>query len=119
MNKPVTPTMHAAVDYGMAAKLMTAPHLFGFSKRARRVFACLGMIAGVANATTEHPLSVKPVIPFRTHRLVDLASLPAFVFLPVLTRITKEPGPRRLWLGTIGAIAALYVLTDWDADPRT
>lgn|SRR5690625_4574357 len=119
MEKPITPTRHAAIDYSMAAGLLALPRLLGFSERAKRVFTTLGLIATAASATTEHRLSVKPMIPFKTHRIVDLASLPVFLLLPLLAKITTERGPRRMWLATLGGIVVVYALTDWDADPAT
>ncbi|UNX55012.1 hypothetical protein MF406_01610 [Georgenia sp. TF02-10] len=117
MEKPLSPGGHGATDYAMALTLLAAPRLLRMSKRARRVFGMLGATQGTVNALTVQPLAVKPVIPFRTHRVIDLASSPVFALLPVLTGVAKQRRARGLWLAMTVGLAVEYVLTDWDAKP--
>lgn len=113
--KPLTPTVHSALDYGVGAALLTAPHLLGLSRGARTFFGAFGAVATAVNALTDSPLGVRRVIPWRTHRAIDLASDPLYVALPLLTGIAKEPRARALWLASTALLAANVLLTDWDA----
>ncbi|GAA2722637.1 hypothetical protein [Cellulomonas aerilata] len=115
MTKPISPTAHAALDYGLGATLLTAPYLLGLSRRARVFFGGFGALAAVVNAFTDTPLSVRPVIPLQTHRLIDLATDPAYLLVPVLSGIVRERRARTLWLATTALLAANVALTDWDA----
>ncbi|VTR75830.1 hypothetical protein [Cellulomonas hominis] len=115
MTKPLSPTLHSALDYGIGATLLTAPHLLGLSRGAKAFFGGFGAVATVVNALTDSPLGVRRVIPWRTHRVIDLASDPLYLALPLVTGIAKDPRARALWLATSAALAAAVVLTDWDA----
>lgn len=115
MKKILSPKAHGALDYGLMATLVAAPPLLGLSRRARTVFGALGVNAGVVSGLTAQPLAVKPLISFQTHKKVETVAIPVYALLPVVTGAVKEKRARVLWLGTIAALVAGYVLTDWDA----
>lgn len=115
MDKPISPTAHSALDYALGATLLTAPHLLGLSRRARVFFGVFGALATAVNALTDTPLSVRRVIPFRTHRLIDLATDPVYLTVPVLSGIVRERRAAGLWLATTAVLAGQVALTDWDA----
>ncbi|MDD9206264.1 hypothetical protein PU560_07245 [Georgenia sp. 10Sc9-8] len=119
MRKPLTPKAHAAMDYGLMVGLVTVPRLLGLSERAQTVFAALGLNAGAVNALTAQPLSVKPVISFKSHQMVDLGAMPVYFLVPAAAGVAKEPRARVLWLAMAACLAATYVLTDWDAGTGT
>ncbi len=114
MTKPLSPTAHAALDYALGATLLTLPHALGLSRRARVFFGAFGALATVVNALTDTPLSLRRVIPLRTHRAIDLATDPLYVAVPVLSGIAREPRARALWLATTALLAGSVALTDWD-----
>ncbi|GIG28539.1 hypothetical protein [Cellulomonas marina] len=107
--------VHAALDYGVAATLLTAPHLLGTSTRAKVFFEAFGALATTVNALTRTPLAVRPVLSLRAHRTADLLADPLYLALPLVTGIAKEPRARALWLATAAMLAASVALTDWDA----
>ncbi|WP_136517894.1 hypothetical protein [Cellulomonas telluris] len=115
MMKPISPTVHAALDYGVAGALLTVPHVLRMSTRATVFFGAFGTVATVVNALTRTPLGIKPVLSLRAHRTADLVSDPLYVLLPVLTGISKEPKARALWLTSTALLAGSVALTDWDA----
>ncbi|MFC8192659.1 hypothetical protein ACFUMH_13465 [Cellulomonas sp. NPDC057328] len=116
MTKPISPTVHAALDYGVAGTLLTVPHVLGMSTRAKVFFGAFGTVATVVNALTRTPLALKPVLSLKAHRTADLLSDPLYVALPLLTGIAKEPRARTLWLATTALLAGSVALTDWDAE---
>jgi hypothetical protein len=115
--KPVSPALHGLLDYGIAAGNLVLPSLLGMSGRARAVFGAFGVQVAVVNALTAQPYAVQRLIPLRVHRRVDLAGAPAYVAVPLLTGAVRERRARVYWFATTAALLALYVLTDWDADP--
>ena len=118
MTKPLSPRTHVALDYAVGAALLTLPHALRLRRRARIFFGAFGALAAVVNALTDAPLGVRRVIPFRVHRLIDLATDPLYVAVPLLSGIAREPRARALWLATTGALATSVALTDWDAPTR-
>lgn len=115
MRKPISPTVHAALDYGVAGTLLTVPRVLGMSTRARVFFGAFGTLATVVIALTRTPLAVRPVLSLRAHRTADLPADPLFVALPLVTGIAREPRARALWLTTTALLAGSVALTDWDA----
>jgi hypothetical protein len=115
MTKPLDRTAHVALDYALGTALLTAPLLLGLSTRARTFFGAFGAVTATVNALTDSRLGVRRLIPFRTHRAIDLAADPLYLALPLLTGIAKEPRARALWLGSAALLGAAVLLTDWDA----
>lgn len=115
MRKPISPTLHGALDYGFLAAMLTVPKLLGLPRRGRAVAAAFGAAQGGLNAVTDQPLAVRHLVPFRLHGAVDLAALPAVVGLPLLTGVLRDRRARAFFLGSGAALAAVYAFTDWDA----
>ena len=115
MDKPLSPRAHVGLDYAWGATLLTLPHLLRLSGRARAFFGLFGALALAVNALTDTPLGVRRVIPFRTHRVIDLATDPLYALLPLTTGVVREPRARALWLAGGALLAGSVTLTDWDA----
>lgn len=116
--KLLSPTVHAALDYGLGAALMTLPRALGLNRRSTVFFGAFGAVAVVVNALTRTPLGVRPLIPFRTHRTVDLAADPVFLTLPLVIDIAREPRARALWLASSALLVGNVLLTDWSEQTR-
>jgi len=115
MRKPLTPQKHAIVDYVFLAANLTGPALVGASPRAKVLFASFGAVQGSLNAFTDQPLAIKRLIPFKVHGLIEKYSGPAYVALPLLLGVHRNPRDRALWLGMGAALITAYNLTDWNA----
>jgi hypothetical protein len=115
--KPISPAQHGLLDYGLAAAHLVVPRLLGTSGRARAVFAAFGLAVGAVDALTVQPYALRPVLPFEVHRRIDLASAPAFLAVPLITGVAKEPRARTWWLVASAVLLTTYALTDWSADP--
>jgi hypothetical protein len=112
---PITPRLHGLLDYGVSATDLLLPSLLGMSGRARAVFAAFGAAQGAVNALTVQPYAAAARVPFRVHGRIDLASLPVVLGLPPLLGLHREPRARALWLVLGAGLAAVWVLTDWQA----
>jgi hypothetical protein len=117
MKKPISPTTHSLIDYGMATLLSLAPTLLNLRGPAKRLsYAFGGEVAGL-NAMTANRVGLTPTIPFRTgHRYADLGNLAAMAILPIVTGAVKHKKARWFFLGVLVAAAATALLTDWDGD---
>jgi hypothetical protein len=118
VRKPISPAQHGLLDYGLAAAHLVVPRLLGTSGRARAVFAGFGLALGAVDALTAQPYALRPVLPLEVHRRIDLGSAPAFLAVPLLTGVAKEPRARAWWLVAAAALLTTYALTDWSASPR-
>lgn len=112
--KPITPRLHGAVDHAACALMLAAPRLLRLDPGARRIsYALAGSYLGVS-ALTDYPLAVRRVIPFPVHGKIELSTLPALLLAAAVQGGSRE---RAYFLGLAGTVAAVYTLTDWDANP--
>ena len=98
--------------------MLTVPTLLRMPRRARAVAAALGTAQGGLNAVTDQPLAVRRLVAYRTHRSVDRAGLPVALGLPLLTGSIRDRRARTFFLAAGAALAAVYALTDWNAQVR-
>ncbi|MBA3415598.1 MAG: hypothetical protein H0U10_10280 [Chloroflexia bacterium] len=112
---PISPKAHGAIDYGFLGLMLAAPSLLGLTGPARTLCYLFGGAQGIPNALTDQPYAVERLVPFRTHGTIELASGLLFVALPVLTGAVKDPKARNYFLAAGAMLAAVYILTDWDA----
>ena len=117
--KPISPRLHALIDYGFLAGNLTLPSLVGASGKARAVFAAFGLVQGALNAFTVQPYAIAAEVPFRLHGTIERNSAPVYLGLPLLLGLHREPRARTLWLGVGAALVTVYNLTDWEAPSPT
>jgi hypothetical protein len=118
VRKPIGPALHGALDYGFFTAMLMVPRLLGLPRRARLVAAALGSAQGGLNAVTDQPLAARRLVAYRTHGLVDRAGLPVALGLPLLTGAMRDGRARTFFLAVAAALAAVYALTDWNAQER-
>jgi hypothetical protein len=118
VRKPIGPALHGALDYGFSTAMLMAPRLLGLPRRARIVAAALGSAQGGLNAVTDQPLAARRLVAYRTHGSVDRAGLPVALGLPLLTGAMRDGRARTFFLAAAAALAAVYALTDWNAQER-
>ncbi|WP_027235847.1 SPW repeat domain-containing protein [Leisingera caerulea] len=96
----VTRTIHAYLDYPVAAALMGLPFLLGLGESnplALWLSVVTGVAAFVLTVLTDHHLGLVRVLPYRLHLTVDLIVGLAFLAAPFL-------------FGFAGLDAAFYLL---------
>jgi hypothetical protein len=119
MDKPIDPTTHAALDYGLSAMQILGPDLLGLSARARVVSAALGASYGVTTAVTDTPLGIAPTISFRLHGALEVPFIAAMLGLPWITGACKGPTAKLFFLGCAGMALANFVMTDFESQQES
>lgn len=113
MRKPITPTVHGAIDYTTSAAVAAAPYALGFPAPARRFFGTLAGTYTAVSAFTNYPLSVKRAIPFKAHGASELAIAAALPAMPWLLGFAHHKPSRYLCFGLTALTLAVAALTDW------
>ena len=116
MRRPLSPEQHGIADYGFLAANLALPSLLGASRAARLLFAAFGAVQGSLNAVTDQPLAVRRLVPFRLHGRIEKLSGPAYLLLPLLTGVHRDPRGRAYWIAAGIALVTVYNATDWDAE---
>src|SRR4051794_5045483 len=114
MNKPIDPTTHAALDYGLAALEVLGPELLGLGVRASAVSSILGTIYGATTAVTDTPLGLTPAISFPLHGKMEIPFVAATLGLPWLTGACKGVKAKLFFVGCAGMALANFLMTDFN-----
>jgi hypothetical protein len=73
-SKPITTRAHAVLDYTLGPALIIAPQALGFATKgaAAAVPRVFGAAGTVVSSMTQYELGIYPVIPMRTHLMIDV-----------------------------------------------
>jgi hypothetical protein len=111
--KPISPQLHALLDYGLAAANSAVPGMLHMSTKARGMFRAFSVIQGGLNAVTVQPYAVQKIVPFPLHGKIDKASAPLYLLAPFVTGVFRERKARNWWLLVGATLITVYNLTDW------
>lgn len=113
MPKVINPTVHAIIDYGMAASFFTMAALF-WKRNKRAAISCL--VCGGADTTisllTNYPGGVADAMSFETHGRIDFGMSGLISSMPNLLRFSDEKESAFFRLQGM-AMAAVTGLTDF------
>ena len=72
----ITLKTHNILDYVIAAALVAAPYIFGFSDiiDARNLYVGIGLLLAFYSSITDYRFSLAKFIPIETHLLLDVLS---------------------------------------------
>ena len=113
--KPISPSQHAVLDYGVAATFFA----FGFSVMSRHrsaaalAFANGAMVLGMS-LLTDYPGGVVRTLSFRAHRTGDIVQAALAGVGPLLFGFGRDPEAKYFY-GQAASEAAVMAATDWDA----
>ena len=113
--KPITPLIHAYLDYFTVVVFLLVPFLMGMSGAASSLAYALALIHLAMTLVTDFPLSASPIIPFRIHGLIERMVGPGLLLCPFLFSFTGSAFVFYLMMGFIIIIVAL--LTDYEPHP--
>ncbi|MBW3629781.1 MAG: hypothetical protein KY464_10845 [Gemmatimonadetes bacterium] len=116
MQKPITPTLHGALDYSTMAATLAAPKLLGFPSRA--AWAAYGLAAGylAMSALTDYPPALKRAVPLKAHGVTDAVLGLAIPALPWVLGFEDDKRARNFFLALTGITMVVTALTDWNAN---
>jgi len=113
---PIPLNLHAALEPLIAAVIIAAPWIFGFSDAddAKAVCIAVGVIMLIAGSMTDWRLSIARVIPLRMHLMTDLLLAAVLVLSPFVLGFSDNGGATRFTViaGVLEALTALA--TRWD-----
>lgn len=118
-SKPISPKWHALIDYALVGGLVVLPPLLKLNGKARLIYGTEAAILLPYIALTRQPLSIKGIIPFRTHGKIDPLNIAQFALQSFAGPIRRH---RKSLLFNIvfTAVAGLTVLlTNYDAPENT
>lgn len=114
MERPITPTMHGALDYSTIAATAAAPHLLDFPKKATMAAYALAGGYLALSALTDYPPSLKRAVPLKAHGAADVVMGLAIPALPWVLGFARDRKARNFFLGLTAVTMVVTALTDWD-----
>ncbi|WP_022930118.1 hypothetical protein [Patulibacter americanus] len=115
MHQPIKVASHGVIDYGLFAAAVAGPRLLGLTGAARVLPTAFGATQGLLNAITDQPLAARKVVPFRKHGQLETVAVPAFAAAVALSGAWRGVRAGAFLSTMLASLAAVYVLTDWDA----
>jgi hypothetical protein len=118
MQKPISPSMHGALDYSTIAATAAAPRLLGFPERAAQAAYALAGGYLALSALTDYPPALKRAVPLRAHGAADVVLGLAIPALPWVLGFAKNRPARNFFLGLTAVTMVVTALTDWSPGRR-
>src|SRR4051794_21094137 len=117
MNRgPIPLNTHAAIEPLIAAIVIAAPWLFGFSDvdSAKALCIVVGVVMLIGGSMTDWRFSLARIIPLRAHLMTDLLLAAVLILSPFIFGFSDEGGATRFTIiaGVLELMAAL--MTRWD-----
>lgn len=113
---PIPLNLHAAIEPLIAAIVIAAPWIFGFSDvdSAKAVCVVVGVAMLIAGSMTDWRLSLVRLIPLRMHLMTDLLLGAVLILSPFVFGFGDEGGATRFMViaGILELVTAL--MTRWD-----
>lgn len=114
MSRPINPSQHAMLDYGVALSFFALVLRFRHRNRAASVLAFLnGALVLGTSVLTDYPGGLWPTLSFKTHRMMDIGQAALAGSGPLLFGFAHTAEARVFYL--YGASEGLVVAaTDWE-----
>lgn len=117
MRQPIKVEGHSLIDYGFFAGAVGLPLLLGLDGPARQIPLAFAATQGTLNALTDQPYAARRLVPFRWHGRAESVAVPGLAVAVVASGALAQPKARPFFAGLLAALAVVYTLTDWDAEP--
>ena len=119
MLKPISPTIHGAMDYATVVGTVAAPTLLKMPDRAAGLaYGIATAILGLA-AFTDFKPGIKRAVPLKAHGITDSALGLALPAMPWMLGFAKNKKARNFFLGLTAMMALSTMLTDWTPEKRS
>jgi hypothetical protein len=115
LHPPISPALHAVLDYAVAATFFSVGVRLMRRHRAAASLAFTNgaMVAGMS-MLTDYPGGIVRVLPFRGHRAGDVVQAALAGFGPVLFGFAGDE-EANFFYGQAASEVAVIAATDWDA----
>jgi len=117
--KPISPKVHGILDYALVGSLLTLPTILGFDKKVKNVYAAEALTLLVYVALSDHPVAVKPVIPFTTHGKIDPFNIAQFALQTLWKPFRRDRKAMLFNIGFTVLAGTVVLLTDWHGATKT
>jgi hypothetical protein len=112
--KPISPKIHGLIDYAFALALLVVPELIGSQKKTRLLYKIIAGEVFLYSALSKHPYALKPLIPFRIHKKIDMVNLSGLALLGAYKGIHKHKPTLLFHAGMTVLGITTVLLTNWD-----
>lgn len=111
------PRAHACLDFLSWWMFAAAPLCFAADTPDSAAIAsrATGLLGFLVCICTRYPLGLIPLISFRTHGRLELASVPVLIAMPWLAGFASSAGARDFFVASGAALLLLWAVTDYDA----
>lgn len=114
--KVISPKAHALIDYALTGSLLVLPSLLRMNKAAKRIYAAEALFLLPYVALTKQPVTVKGIIPFKTHGKIDPFNVAQFALQSFLKPFRKSRKELAFNLVFTALAGITVLLTDWDGE---
>lgn len=117
-NKPITPEMHALIDYALVGSLLTVPSILRFKKSIKRLYAAEALLLLGYVALTDQPAAVKPLIPFPVHGKIDPFNVGQFALQTFWKPFRKDKKAQAFNIVFTLLAGVTVALTNWQGQTK-
>ena len=111
--KPISSKMHGFIDYAFAATLLVVPTLLGLKNK--KIFGFFGASVVLSALLTKDSRGLKPILPLKTHRTIDVGLLSAMAVTAVTKPVRRHKSSIAFMMGLLTIGIATVWLTDWES----
>ena len=111
--RPISPTMHGAIDYSTVAMTAAAPKVLDMPERAGMLAYGLAASYLGLSMVTNYKLAAKRAVPFKAHGATEAVIGLALPALPWVLGFADNRKARNFFLGLTALTFVVSALTDW------
>ena len=112
----ISPKTHGIFDYAVAGSLLVLPSLLGFSKKIKTIYAIEAMMVLGYTALTDMPGGVRPIIPFKTHGVIDRLNIAQFAIQTSFKPFRKDKKAMIFNIAFTLIAATVVTFTNWKGE---
>lgn len=113
MLKVLNPTLHGALDYGLAFAFLFVPGVLGFPNTAASVSQVVGVAYLAVSLLTRYPLGALKLIPFPVHGVLESAMAASWIAIPWAFDFSGDTAARLFFVVAGAGLLSVVALTDY------
>lgn len=108
---------HGLLDYAVVAGMLAVPYICKFSKPVKKLYTAEALVLLGYIAVSDLPVSLKRVIPYKTHQKIDTLNVLQFAMQSFYKIFQKDKTALAFNIGLTAVAGTVVALTDWKANP--